>query len=181
MIKCDCNMLTNMLVRFLLQTVLGLRFFFIQLLVWIVLDLLMQFFGLQYYWGRFGILAMALQFCMLVYTLLYSWFYAFVPLKNFLTTAFIPYFIYMLFVYIGIVMEYDWNLKIVSIDEYMLMGWLAPLYGATLYCIKWKCTQLLNSYPKVLKVFRITINSLCIIFFLLIFCVFIKEVYWRFF
>ena len=78
-------------------------------------------------------------------------------------------------------MEHDWNFKIVSIDEYMFMGWLAPLYGATLYCIKWKCTQLLNSYPRVLRVFRITINTLCIVFFLLISCVFIKELYWRFF
>ncbi len=173
-------MLANILMRFFRQTVLGLRFFFIQLLVWIVLDVLMQLFGFHYYWGRFGFLAMALQFCMLVYSLLYSWFYAFVPLKYFFKTAFIPYLVYMLLVYLGIVFEHDWNFKIVTIDDYMLMGWLIPIYGAFLYCIKWKCTQLLKFYPKVLKVLRIIINTLCIIFYLLIISVIIKELCWRF-
>lgn len=161
-------MLDNVFIRFILQTVWGLRFFLIQMMVWLVLDLLIRMLGLNLYWGRFGILAFALQICIFTYTLLYSWFYAFVPLKSFPKTFFLPYLIYMVLVYIGIVADHAWNFKIVSIDRYMMIGWLIPLYGAILFCAKWKCTKLLELYPKVLKLLRIIVNALCVILFFLL-------------
>ena len=71
-------------------------------------------------------------------------------------------------VYLGIVQEHDWNFKIVTIDEYMLMGWLAPLYGLTILILKVKLKRYLSpKYPKFIKGVRITFYTFASIIMLL--------------
>lgn len=153
--KAILQYLYLILSKFFRGTIKGIKFFFIQIFVWIAIELFCNLLGYRFYWGRFGILALSLQICILTYTMLYSWFYSFTPIR--LRNIFIPYIIYASLVYLGIVQENDWNFKMVTIDEYMLIGWLAPLYGLTILILKAKLKRWLSpKYPKVVKVARIT-------------------------
>lgn len=157
--------------KFLMGTITGIRFFFIQLFLWIIIELFLYFsFGYIHNWGRFGILALSLQACMLAYSMLYSWFYSFVPIRYCLKTAFIPYLLYASLVYLGIVQSNDWNFKIVTIDEYMKMGWIAPAYGLFVLILKEIIKKGLSSYPRFLNIIKRTLDILiilCICFFIL--------------
>lgn len=157
--------------KFLMGTITGIRFFFIQLFLWIAIELFLYLaFGYIHNWGGFGTLALALQMCMLVYTMLFSWFYSFVSIRHCLKTAFMPYLLYASLVYLGIVGENDWNFQIVTIDEYMLMGWLVPVYGLFVLVFKKAIKKGLSSYPRFLNILKRTLDIviiLCICFFIL--------------
>ena len=81
---------------------------------------------------------------------------------------FIPYIMYAGSVYLGIVQEHNWNFKIVTIDEYMLLGWFAPLYGLVILILKAKIKKwVLPKYPKVYRAARITFYTFVSIIMLL--------------
>lgn len=152
--KVALQCLYFVLSKFLMGTIMGIKFFFIQIFAWIVIEIFFLLLGYKCHWGRFGILALSLQVCILAYTMLYSWFYSFVPIK--LKNIFVPYIIYAGLVYLGIVQEHDWNFKIVSIDKYMLMGWIAPLYGLAILILMAKIKRwLLPKYSKVINIARV--------------------------
>lgn len=164
--KVTLQYLYLILSKFFIGMIKGFKFFFIQILIWIAVELFCNLLGYEFYWERFGILALSLQICILTYTMLYSWFYSFAPIR--LKNIFIPYLIYASLVYLGIVQEHDWNFKIVTIDEYMLMGWLAPLYGLTILILKVKLKRYLSpKYPKLIKGVRITFYTFASIIMLL--------------
>lgn len=154
----------TVVLKFLMGTITGIRFFFIQLFLWITIELFLYLsFGYIHNWGRFGVLAIALQMCILAYTMLFSWFYSFIPIKQCLKTVFIPYLLYASLVYLEIVRDNDWNFKIVTIDEYMLMGWLAPIYGLFVLILKKVIKKGLSSYPRLLNILRKTLDILIIL------------------
>mgnify|MGYP001777718352 FL=1 len=81
-----------------------------------------------------------------------------------------PYLLYASLVYLGIVGENDWNFQIVTIDEYMLMGWLAPVYGLFVLAFKKAIKKGLSSYPRFLNILKRTLDIviiLCICVFIL--------------
>lgn len=165
-IKVALQYLCIVLLKFLTGTIKGIKFFFIQIFTWVVIETFFYLLGYNCHWGRFGILALSLQICILTYTMLYSWFYSFAPVR--LKNMLIPYIIYAGSVYLGIVQEHNWNFKIVTIDEYMLLGWFAPLYGLVILILKVKIKKwVLPKYPKVYRAARITFNTFVSIIMLL--------------
>ena len=68
----------------------------------------------------------------------------------------------------GIVQENDWNFKIVTIDEYMLMGWLIPLYGLSIFILKKMVKKWLCHYPNILNMSRKVLNILVLLFVIFI-------------
>lgn len=149
-------------------TTRGVRFFIVQMFVWTAIEAL---FGSLGGGGRSSfILYMSLQMCILAYTMIFSLFYSFVPFKHNLKGVFIPYILYASLIYLGIVEENNWNFKRVTIDCYMLMGWLAPIYGLCVLILQEKIKKKLRPYPRFLKITRMTLNLfsiLCILLFIL--------------
>ena len=75
--KVTLQYLYLILSKFFIGMIKGFKFFFIQILIWIAVELFCNLLGYEFYWERFGILALSLQICILTYTMLYSWFYSF--------------------------------------------------------------------------------------------------------
>lgn len=71
----------NILRKFFIGTITGIRFFCIQIFVWIPIESFFNLLGYRFYWGPFGLLADALLICILAYSMIFSWFYAFSPFK----------------------------------------------------------------------------------------------------
>ncbi len=74
----------------------------------------------------------ALLIAIPIYTILFSIWHTFINKKNQWWTILIPWTIYLCWVYLDIAKGLDWNIKIITVDEYILAGWLSPLYGALL-------------------------------------------------
>lgn len=171
--KSILEYLYMILSKFFRGTVKGIKFFFIQIFLWIAIELFCYMLGCTFNWGRFGVLALALQICIFAYTMFYCWFYSFVQIR--LKNIFIPYIIYAGLVYLEIVKANDWNFKIVTIDEYMLWGWLIPLYGLSVLILKKLIKKWLCHYPNILNVIRIVLNVLTLLFVCLILIIFLKS------
>ena len=124
-------LIINSIKRFFIGTFRGIRWFLIQMLVWIFIAMPFSMLGIGEHGGRSGaILAFSLFICIFAYSMIFNWYYAFVSLRRFLNTFWIPYIVYACAVFFGILAELDWDIRTVSIDQYMLLGWFMPLYGA---------------------------------------------------
>lgn len=77
------------------------------------------------------------MFAVMVYSIIFGVFYYLVPLKKFLATFWIPYIIYGLVVYLYIASELDWHFKIMTLDYYMILGLILPLFGIVIFWIGW--------------------------------------------
>ena len=73
--------------------------------------------------SRFSLLRLSVDVCIVAYLLIFCTYYKVFPRKK-LKRFWIPYLLYMIGVYLYIVSENDWDFSIVTIDYYMLLGWL---------------------------------------------------------
>lgn len=116
--------------KFIYGTVRGLNWFFAQMLVEAIL----------YVIGILFVDSMILRWCLVgssifvfAYTMIFNWFYVFIPIKHFIKTFWLPYLIYVAIWEIGI--SYDW-----SIQDRILIYFM-PLYGAFFTYSIWKLTM----------------------------------------
>lgn len=116
--------------KFIYGTVRGLNWFFVQMLVEAIL----------YVIGILFVDSMILRWCLVgssifvfAYTMIFNWFYVFIPIKHFIKTFWLPYLIYVAIWEIGI--SYDW-----SIQDRILIYFM-PLYGAFFTYSIWKLTM----------------------------------------
>lgn len=119
--------------KFIYGTVRGLNWFFAQMLVEAIL----------YVIGILFVDSMILRWCLVgssifvfAYTMIFNWFYVFIPIKHFIKTFWLPYLIYVGIWEIGI--SYDW-----SIQDRILVYFM-PLYGAFFTYSIWKLTMSLQ-------------------------------------
>lgn len=123
--------------RFIYATVRGLNWFFAQMLVLFVLGTVSYITGILFVdvdsmtlkWYCLWILLASSMFTF-VYTIMFNWFYEFVPIKHFIKSFWIPYLIYILF----------WSVAIDDIQG-KLLAYLMPLYGMCFTYIIWKLTK----------------------------------------
>lgn len=137
----------------------GGRFFIVQMFVWMAIEMLLVPCGIHLLPGRgFAgmILVTSLQECIFAYSMIFSLFYSFASFKHNSRSVFIPYILYASLVYLGIVSANNWNFKMVTIDQYMIMGWLAPIYGLHVFILQGKIKKKLYPYPRFLKIIRLT-------------------------
>lgn len=170
--KAILEYLYMILSKFFIGTIKGIKFFSIQIFMWIAIELFFYMLGFTVNWGRFGVLALSLLICIFAYTMFYSWFYSFVQIR--LKNIFIPYIIYAGLVYLEIVKVNDWNFKIVTVDKYMLGGWLIPLYGLSILILKKLIKKWLCNYPKIMNMIRIVLNVFTVLLVCLILFIFLK-------
>lgn len=116
--------------KFIYGTVRGLNWLFAQMLVEAIL----------YAIGILFVDSMILRWCLVgssifvfAYTMIFNWFYVFIPIKHFIKTFWLPYLIYVAIWEIGI--SYDWG-----IQDRMLIYFM-PLYGAFFTYSIWKLTM----------------------------------------
>ena len=64
-----------------------------------------------------------------IYSLLFGWWHAFFTKKSQRWTYVFPWLILMVLFYLHVAHERDWAFQIITVDEYMLVGWMAPIYG----------------------------------------------------
>ena len=76
-------------------------------------------------------------FCMSIpiYSLLFGWWHAFFPKKEQWWTYVFPWLLLLVLFYLHVAQERDWYFQIITVDEYMLAGWLAPVLGIFLQCV----------------------------------------------
>lgn len=123
--------------KFICSTVQGLNWFFAQMLALFVLDTILYIAGIPLLdsmtlkWCYWGILLVSSIF-IFVYTMIFNWFYAFIPIKYFIKTFWIPFLIYVGIWEIGI--SCDWDIQ----DR--LLVYFMPLYGAFFTYSMWKLT-----------------------------------------
>lgn len=148
-------------------TMRGLRFFIVQMFVWMAIYLASCVILLPGR-GEFGgmYLMMSLQMCIFAYSMIFSLFYSLASFKHDSRSFFIPYILYASLVYLGIVEANNWNFKMVTIDDYMIMGWLAPLYGLGVLILQGKIKKKLHPYPRFLKIIKKTLNVFSFLFIL---------------
>ena len=70
-----------------------------------------------------------------IYTLLFSWWNAFFSERRHWWTYIIPWLCFMLIFYLHVASGRDLDFQIISVDEYMLGGWLAPVCGLALHIL----------------------------------------------
>ena len=63
------------------------------------------------------------------YTMLFGWCKAFFPDRKHWWTYILSWLGFMLFFYLHVASGRNWDFQIISADEYMLGGWLAPGWG----------------------------------------------------
>ena len=114
--------------RLLIGTFRWIRWTYIQFLVFEIIKLLLNWADKMQ--GNDMMLFLERGFLggIAVYTFAFCLFYSFVPIKHFLKTFWLPY-----IAYIYMVKEHDWHFN----DNFAFMSiiYLAPLFGATIYCI----------------------------------------------
>lgn len=74
----------------------------------------------------------ALVFAIPTYTVIFSFWHVFFNKKEQWWTNVFPLAIYLGVAYLNVAKGLDWNYKLITVDEYLLFSWLAPLYGAFL-------------------------------------------------
>ena len=113
--------------RFIYATVRGLNWFFAQMLVLFVLGTVSYITGILFVdvdsmtlkWYCLWILLASSMFTF-VYTIMFNWFYEFVPIKHFIKSFWIPYLTYILF----------WS---VAIDD--IQSKIASLFNAFIWYV----------------------------------------------
>ena len=68
-----------------------------------------------------------------IYTLLFGWWHAFFPKREQWWTYVFPWLLLLVLYYLHVAQERDWYFQIITVDEYMLAGWLAPVFGIILH------------------------------------------------
>lgn len=68
-----------------------------------------------------------------IYSLLFGWWHAFFPKKEQWWTYVFPWLLLLVLFYLHVAKERDWYFQIITVDEYMLAGWLAPVMGIVLH------------------------------------------------
>ena len=68
-----------------------------------------------------------------IYSLLFGWWHAFFPKKEQWWTYVFPWLLLLVLFYLHVAQERDWYFQIITVDEYMLAGWLAPVFGIILH------------------------------------------------
>jgi len=68
-----------------------------------------------------------------IYSLLFGWWHAFFTKKSQRWTYVFPWLLLMVLLYLHVAHERDWAFQIITVDEYMLAGWLAPVFGIILH------------------------------------------------
>lgn len=69
-----------------------------------------------------------------IYSLLFGWWHAFFTKKSQRWTYVFPWLLLMVLFYLHVAHERDWAFQIITVDHYMLAGWLAPAFGAIIQC-----------------------------------------------
>lgn len=69
-----------------------------------------------------------------IYSLLFGWWHAFFTKKSQWWTFVFPWLLLMVLFYLHVAHERDWAFQIITVDYYMLAGWLAPAFGAIIQC-----------------------------------------------
>lgn len=64
-----------------------------------------------------------------IYSLLFGWWHAFFTKKSQRWTFVFPWLLLMVLFYLHVAHERDWAFQIITVDEYMLAGWMAPVLG----------------------------------------------------
>ena len=121
--------------KFIYGTVRGLNWFFAQMLALLVLEAVLYIIGIlsvDSMISRWWYLSVLVGSCIFVlsYTMIFNWFYAFISIRHFIKTFWLPYLIY-----VGIwetMISCDWNMQ----DR--ILVYLTPLYGAFFTYIIWK-------------------------------------------
>ena len=125
----------------------GLKWITIQFLVIIAIGLL-YYLGLLCYslftdmglreaimayplFGRVGPYDWQIGLCLSIpiYTLLFGWWHAFFPKKEQWWTYVFPWLLLLVLFYLHVAQERDWYFQVITVDEYMLAGWIAPMFG----------------------------------------------------
>ncbi len=107
--------------------------------------------------SRFGILGLSINICIVAYLVIFYMYYKVFPRKK-LKRVWVPYLLYISGVYLYIVSENDWSFSIVTIDSYMLLGWLQPLCGACFLVIMFPYYRF-NVKRKLLRIVRLTFSG----------------------
>ena len=84
----------------------------------------------------------------------------------------IKFFSIQIFMWIAI--ELFLNFKIVTVDKYMLGGWLIPLYGLSILILKKLIKKWLCNYPKIMNMIRMVLNVFTLLLVCLILFIFLK-------
>ena len=82
-----------------------------------------------------------------VYSLLFGWWHAFFPGKERWWTYVFPWFLLMVLCCLHVAHERD-AFRIITVDRFLLAGWLAPLLGILLHCILFLPNGYFCSLPK---------------------------------
>lgn len=120
------------------STIRGLIWFFAQMLFLVVLETILCIIGIPFMdsmilkWWYLSILVGSSIF-VFAYTMIFNWFYAFIPIKHFIKTFWMPYLIYIGIWEIGI--SCDWDIQ----DR--LLVYFMPLYGMFFTYGAWKLTK----------------------------------------
>ena len=69
------------------------------------------------------------------YTYLFGMWHSFFSRKEYRWTILFPWLFIILLVYLSIAENLDWNFRIITLDEYMLIGWLTPLLGICIHAL----------------------------------------------
>lgn len=148
--------------RFALNTYYGIRQWLLQVIIFDIPIEIATWLGCYLSFGRFGIEGYYMVVGMFLYTMLFYWFKTFASHLRPLLQIIIPYIPYALMVYLKIVSRNDWNFKRVTIDYYMLEGWLMPLYSLMIIGLERAVKKRLPN-NKVTRVIKIIWNVLTIL------------------
>lgn len=77
-----------------------------------------------------------------IYTLLFGWWNDLFPERKHWWTYVLPWLVLMVVFLLTVVSARSWQFSVISIDEYLLGGWLAPLFGIAVQSIQ----RLLHSF-----------------------------------
>lgn len=164
------------LVRFVKRMIRGFRFFMLQFVILMLIEIGYALLGNSIDRST-GLVFLSFRFCVFAYTMIFYCYFALLPAKYRFKTAFVPYLLYMLLVYLGIVDERDWNFRIVTIDSYMLLGWLAPLFGLIVLLLESGIRVSLSNYPNALRKIRKGVNLILVLFSLPLFYLFFMSLF----
>ena len=87
--------------------------------------------------GRVGVYNWRTGLCLAIpiYSLLFGWWHAFFPKREQRLTIVFPWLLLLVLFYLHVAQERDWYFQIITVDEYMLAGWLAPVMGIILHVL----------------------------------------------
>ena len=155
--------------RFALNTYYGIRQWLLQVIIFDIPIEIAVCLGCYLYFGRFGIEGYYMICGMLLYTMLFYWFKTFASHLRPLLQVIIPYIPYVIMVYLYIVSKNDWNFKRVTIDYYMMEGWLMPLYSLMIIGLEYIVKKRLpnNKVTRIIKIIWNVLTVLLLIFIII--------------